>query len=211
MQKFQLPEQKSKFISTIQLIYGKIWVASVGCGLLVYDPVLYNVIAHWGKEERYQVYTFMELEETSKVLVFTHRGIFVFESELDSGAGGIFAPMHKFSLVEELNIGVVIPQCGNLKSSEVWAGSLSGRLLFVLSTVDYSVMETIPLPVTDKKRTVRHMKGLEVNDKAVLAIANKHLIHLFDVEERRCLSKRFDCQELCSHIEEMRGKNSSVF
>lgn len=183
-------------------------MATVGYGLLLYEPVMHEVIAHWGKEEKYQVYTLMELEETEKVLVFTHRGVFLFESDfdltsvMDSFAPILDIPKHGV----ELNIGVVIPRSGNLERSEVWAASLSGQLLYVLSTLDYALMETVPLPKIDKRRPVRHMKGLEVNGKPVLAVANKHMIHLFDVEQRRCKSESFNCKELCSHIKDTRGE-----
>ena len=167
-----------------------------------------EILAHWGKEGRYQVYTFMELEESEKVLVFTHRGVFLFESEFDLTAlSDDFVPILDIPRQnEELNIGLVIPRSGNMKRSEVWAASLSGQYLFVMSTENYEVVETVPLPKIDKRLPVRHMKGLEVNDKPVLAVANKHMIHLFNVEERTCLPTNFNCKELCSHIKDTSGK-----
>lgn len=208
LQVFELPEKKTKYISAIKLISGKIWVATVGCGMLLYEPVMREVVAHWGKEERYQVYTFMELEENGKVLVFTHRGIFLFESNFDLTANAdSFTPILDIPKnKEELNIGVVIPVSGNLERSEVWAASLSGQFLFVLSTLDCTVMETVPLPKIDKRLPVRHMKGLEVHNKPVLAVANKHMIHLFNVEERKCTSESFNCKTLCSNIEDTNSK-----
>jgi hypothetical protein len=168
-----------------------------------------EVVAHWGKEGRYQVYTLMELEDSEKVLVFTHRGIFLFKSDIDAMADTeTFGPISKgcAECKEELNMGVVIPRSGNMETSEVWAVSLSGQSLFVLNTVDYEVVETVPLPTIDMRRPVHHMKAMEVDSKPVLAVANKHLIHLFDVEERVCLPASFDCKELCSHIQENSGE-----
>ena len=181
----------------------------MGCGLLIYHPDMHVTIAHWGAEERYQVYTFIALEESNRVLVLTHRGIFVFASDFEIPKSlpiETFVPIYECPKEkEELNNAVIIPRSGNLEQSEVWAASLTGQQLFVLSTLDYNVKEAVTLPKSDKR--IRHMRCLTVNEKPVLAVANKGLIYLFDVEERKCMNKHFNCQELFCNPNDTMGKH----
>ena len=140
--------------------------------------------------------------KTSMVLVFTHKGVYVFESDVYCSSTEALTPIFEYPKeTDELNVGVVIPPSGKLTNSEVWASSLTGRSLCILSTSDFSVQESVPFHPEVKKWTIRHMIALEVNAKPILAVANKHLIHLFDVEERSHLPDHFNCQEICSRIQ----------
>ena len=142
------------------------------------------------------------------VLAFTHRGVYAFEADMyysDNTEG--LVPTYEYPKEkEELNVGVVIPASGKLGSSEVWASSLTGQSLTVLSTNDFTVKGVVPFRPGEKKWTIRHMIALEVNTRPILAVANRHLIHLFDVEERKHMLEHFNCQEICSNLPGFTGK-----
>ena len=156
----------------------------------------------------------MEIESSKRVLVLTHRGMFVFNSDTtflimhpttnndlndshdDNDEG--FTPLMNFpNDREELNIGVVIPKIGYRAEPEIWATSLVGEDMTILNTSDFSIMRKVPIRKCDKEygRKMRHMVTLEVANRPFVAVANKHLIHLFDVEERVCTSNYFNCQD----------------
>ncbi len=140
--------------------------------------------------------------KTTMVLAFTHRGVYVFESDIyySNNTGGLVPTFEYHKEKEELNVGVFIPPSGKLESSEVWASPLSGQALTILSTSDFTVKEFVPFRPGEKKWTIRHMIALEVKARPILAVANRYLIHLFDVEERKHMSEHFNCQEICSKV-----------
>ena len=200
MQQIELPVQK-KFVSAVQLISGRVWVSTVGSGIFIYNPNTRDFPLQWMVTERYRVYTFMEVEEVGKVVAFTNKGFFVFSSSLDiSPEESTLKPLLERENDEDLSIGVVVSPwlSGKVQTSEIWATSLSGPSMFILNTTRFTLEKEVPQPDTVKRRLTRHMKMLNVADTPLLAVTDKHLINFFDVMERKCLPKQFDCVEICS-------------
>lgn len=178
-------------------------------GLLVYDPNQSKAVAQWGASERYQIYTLIEVPEKEAIVVLTHKGTFVFASELayneETDAESILVLYELRDLGIELNIGVLVSAGIQSSRGEIWAGSLTEQYLSVLDIDDFSLVAKVPFEVGTKRRPVRHMTSMEVDSKPVLAVANKHLIHFFDCTERRMMTEMFDCKEICSAVSGNQG------
>ena len=146
----------------------------------------------------------MEVEETKRVLVLTHRGMFVFSSNAtDITKNESLVPIYEYPQEnKEMNIGIVITKNWNIRETEVWISSQIGDFLSILNPRDFVVKEKVPFIQhrDENGRKLRHMVTVEVNCRLVLAVANKHHIHMFDVEEKRSLSEEFNCLDICSHL-----------
>ncbi len=198
---FELPQQKTKYISIIQLISGHIWVATVGYGLFIYNPNNKEVVSRWGVEDRYKIYAFFEIPEKHIVLLLTQKGMFVFDSDTDSQEN--LVPKYKCPKEkEEMTIGMVIPR--RMTNTEIWVTSQSSRVLSILDTTNFSVIEQVELITSVKddntRMKVRHMETVDVKFRLILAVANKQFIYMVDVEERKSLPAEFDCEEICAHL-----------
>ena len=99
--------------------------------------------------------------------------------------------------VTVMSIGVVVPRVGSNTKSEVWLTSLYETAMTILNTSDFSIEKRVPFKRSkiESTRELRHMVTLEVANKPLVAVANMHLIRLFDVEERECMASTFDCHE----------------
>ena len=183
-------------------------------GLLVYDPNQSKAVAQWGASERYQIYTLIEVPEKEAIVALTHKGTFVFASELayneETNMESLLVLYELRDLGIELNIGVLVSSGGQFSRSEIWAGSLAEQYLSVLDTHDFTLVAQVPFEVGTKRRPVRHMINMEVDSKAVLAVANKHLIHFFDCMERRMMTEMFDCKEISSAVSGNQGEFNAV-
>lgn len=206
---------RNQYISTIRLVCGHIWVATVGHGLLVCNPSNKEVVAQWGVKEHYQIYTFMEILELNLVLVLARNGMFVFDSNSTGMSNSENSLVPKFELTklkEEINIGVVFPSGANIDTAEVWMTSQTAKTFYIVSTDGFTVKEEIEFHSVDSgSNLVRRMTSVEANNRMFLAVASKHNIHLIDVLERKQMSDYFNCQEICSNISEFQSKFLCVY
>ena len=183
----------------------------MGHGLLVYNPNNREVVARWGVSERYQVYTFMEIPEYDLVLVLTHRGKFVFDSdttEIINSDKCLVPKLELFKLKEEINIGVVIPPSANVSTPEVWMTSQLAEVFYIMTTDGFTFEEKVVEFHSgySGKNMIRHIVTVEVSGRMFVAVASKHLIHMMDVVERKQMPHYFNCHEICSEITEIQSK-----
>ena len=185
-------------------------MATVGHGLLVYNPSTKEVVAQWGVSDRYQIYTFMEIEEFDLVLVLTHRGIFVFDSNITAmnNSKNCFVPKFELAkLKEEISIGVVFPCNANVSSAEVWLSSQVAKTFYIVTVDGFTVQEMVEFNSTESgNNLVRHMIPIEANRRMLLAVASRHKIYLIDVVERKQLSEHFNCHEICFNSHGIQSK-----
>ena len=93
--------------------------------------------------------------------------------------------------------GVVIPPVRNMKTTEVWVCSQTGRGFNVLNPQTFKVVERIPMyQPEDRARKIRHLQPIVVNDLSYLAIANRHMIERWDVENRLKIDE-FNVMDYC--------------
>ena len=203
----QISHRSKKYISSICVAEGNVWVGTVGEGLWVYEASTKLPIAVWGGEEKHQIYMVLYIEETSRILTLTHRGIFVFASDLPhddptSMNCDVLTPTHCYPRVKnDINQGVVIPPLANMDSGEVWVCSQTGLGFQIFNPLDCRLKEEVLFPENtgSQGRKIRHLEPLVVSGRSVLAVADRHYVQKWDV---KCREKReeFDCFEACKHI-----------
>lgn len=177
----------------------------MGYGLLIYNPGNREVSAKWGEEKHLQIYMIMEMEELNQILILTHHGMFIFDSNV-LDAQETLVPKQEIPKNEgaELTIGVVIPLMGKMAHCELWLSAMLADKVTILRASDLSVVDTISYPC-DHRKKIRHMALLDTESKPIVAVANKHLIYLFDVEKRERMSAQFNCNEICSHCYDLQN------
>ena len=108
--------------------------------------------------------------------------------------------------------GVVIPPSRNLRSTEVWVCSQSGRGFTLLHPRNFNVIEqtlTHNDEKEDRSRRVRHLQPMMVDDLSFLAVANQHVIERWDVENRVKIDE-FDVMDYCKEFYEDQSKCNTV-
>ena len=201
-----IESQSKKYISSVCVACGNIWVSTVGAGLRVYDPVSKQLIAVWGEQEKHQMYLLLHVEETFSILALTHKGMFVFDTDLPTSMScDVLTPTHSFPRPEgprnTMNEGAVIPPVANLDSSQVWVCSQAGEVLKILHAKNFKLVEEVPIPEDENShgRKIRHMEPLTVAGRCFLAFADQHVVQKWDVEDRRKIDV-YDCCDACMDI-----------
>ena len=171
-------------------------MGSVGCGLWVYDPASRQPVAVWGETERRKVFQLISLENS--VLALTHSGMYLFPALLSDSSSTVqvLVPSHHCPRSGlDNNVGVYIPQSGNLPAAEAWVCAQTGHWFQILSPTDISTKEEVETRPS-QGRKIRHMQPVVVQDKCYLFVANKHIIQKWEVVSRSCLDD-FDCHAVC--------------
>ena len=228
---------KSKaYVSCIAVIAGRIWIATVGRGLFVYNASTFKYEVSWGDHDKQQVYQLLSVEEMASVLALTTNGIFSFESEISKAR--LFDNLEAQNHQDEdcggltINAGVVIPPAANIRKSEAWVCSHSERRLFVidpctlsiLTEIEYTEKQLSTLRVDVQKEgslrprqsryqkknyfrtNIKDLRVIQVNNSMKLGMADNWLILLWDVKNRE-LESVFDCREYCkAHLDEISCK-----
>ena len=104
----------------------------------------------------------------------------------------------------EFNEGVVIPKAGNIEEPEVWVCCRSGHGYSILHHEKFCVVHEVSTGEPQEARVVRNMQTMLVNGRSRLAIANRHLVEVWDVKERQ---KRDD-YDTSVHCREFYGDHS---
>ena len=111
--------------------------------------------------------------------------------------------------INNLIEGVVIPPSRNLRSTEVWVCSQSGRGFTLLHPRNFNVVERTLTDDDDERedrsRRVRHLQPMMVDDLSFLAVANQHVIERWDVENRLKIDE-FDVMDYCKEFYEDQSK-----
>ena len=180
------------------------WVCSVGNGIHVYNTNNIEVpYASWGQDDKQQVYTLLYVEETDSVLALARTGMYAFNSNLGNPDYSIILePRDSFTSDGEIFPieGVVIPPAGNVKSTEVWVCSQTGHSFNILHPETFRVQERIDTThLENQVRKVRHLQPIVVNELSFLAVANRHLIERWDVENRLKIDE-FDVMTHCKEF-----------
>ena len=183
------------------MISGYVWICTVGNGVHVYNTSNINdPFASWGQDEKQQVFTLLYVEESSSILALARKGMYVFDSDLGSSDYTIvLEPRH--SVLNEDEVfpieGVVIPPVRNVKTTEIWVCSQTGRGFNILHPRSFHVVERISnYQSEDRTRKIRHLQPMVVNDLSYLAIGNRHVIERWDVENRLKIDE-FDMMDYC--------------
>lgn len=186
----------TSYISSVVAVGDNVWVASVGCGLWVYDGTSRQVVAVWGETEKRTIYQLIVLGDS--VLALTRSGMFLFPVQVSDSSTAIqvLNPSHhspKFGM--DNNVGVYVPQCGSLPSAEIWACPQSGAWLQVLSPKDISLKEQLELPPGQERR-IRHIECVVLQEKCYVFVSDRHLLLRWDVPSRKHLGT-LDCYTSC--------------
>ena len=199
---------KKKYVSNVCVACNNIWVSTVGAGLWVVDPSLKQVIAVWGETEKQQVFKLLHVEDSNMILALTRQGMYVFSAIL--GQVNPASPISCDVLIpvssnprsgNDINEGVVIPADGNLDRCEVWVCSQNGHSFQVLDSQMFDVLEEVSM-LNDgehKGRKIRHMCPFLLEGRSTLAVADRHFLQRWDVEERM-KKKDFNCFEACKDM-----------
>lgn len=197
-------------MSSVKVICGYVWICTIGYGIHVYDTNnIQDPYASWGQDDKQQVYTLLYVKETGSILVLTQKGMYAFDSDLGSSDYSVILEP-RVSIPKEgtvdLNEGVVIPPASNITSTEVWVCSQTRHGFCLLHPRDFHVLEQIDThEVEDKARKVRHMQPMLVNELSFLAVANRHFIERWDVENRMKIDQ-FDMMTHCNEFYGNQGK-----
>jgi len=123
----ELPSIRKKYISVVTVVDSNVWICTAGAGLWIYDASPSatrqpRARATWGEGDKQQIYTLLNITETSSVLILTRKGLYVFDSILGTLPPPTMPPIEisprkfipkKYDL--DLNEGVVIESGDNLK------------------------------------------------------------------------------------------------
>ena len=186
------------------------WICTVGTGLWVYNGSTRQPIANWGEEEKQQIYTLLYVEETSSILALTHKGMFIFKSDLGppSSVYQMLNPTVSIpkSGVRDLNEGIVISPGGNVETTQVWVCSQTVLGFCVLDPREFTVVDEVKVPASDgHSHKIRHMTTTIIRGRSVLIVADRHYIQPWDVQKRQ-RQDVFDCSGVCKEIYGDNGK-----
>lgn len=228
-QTIEIPMKYKKYISSIIVIGGRIWVSTVGCGLFVYNASTFLYECSWGDKEKEQIYKLLSIEETNSIIALTSKGIFSFEAEVDNAR--LFDSLEYQNCQSEnfdVNVGVVVPYMDFTKKCEVWVCSHSERKFYILDPHSLKVLKEVvyiekdlvlhqPSPTLTAKRNmhmslvgfmftkIKEMEVAYVSNRVKVAVADNWMLLLWDAENRK-LESVFDCREYCvSHQEDHSG------
>ena len=197
----------------MKVICGYVWICTIGNGIHVYSTSdVQEPYASWGQDNKQQVYTLLHVEETGSVLALTRSGMYAFDSDLGSPDYAVILEPRVSVNSDEINNlieGVVIPPSRNLRSTEVWVCSQSGRGFTLLHPRNFNVVERTLTDGDDEKedrsRRVRHLQPMMVDDLSFLAVASQHVIERWDVENRLKIDE-FDVMDYCKEFYEDQSK-----
>ena len=199
-----MPAKKKKYISSVLMVDKNVWFGTIGAGLWVYSSTSRQPVATWGEEEKQCVYTLLEVKDTSSVLVLTRKGMYAFDSDIGP-TSPLYVTLHPTATipktgVRELNLGVVIPSGGNMKSTEVWVCSQSVLGFCVLEPESFSVLDEVKPPATEgQSHKIRHMTTIMLREHRVLVVADRHFLQFWDVGTRK-RGDVLDCIDACNPI-----------
>ena len=172
----------------------------------MYDTLSRQPVAVWGETERQKIYQLILIDRS--VLALTNTGMYLFTSEVskETQTVDVLDPTHhcpRSRTEGACSVGAYIPQSKNLPHSEIWTCAQHGRWLQVLSTDNLSTKVEVEIPVSEGKK-IRHLESLLVQDEPVLFMADRHLLHKFDIRSRKhvgfldCYTACWSAPSLCS-------------
>ena len=174
------------------------WVASIGCGLWVYDSTSHTQVAVWGETERKNIYQLIVTHES--VIALTNTGMYLFATNLltESPTVDVLEPNHHCPNSGSPNtVGVYITQGDDISLAEVWACAQSSQWLQVFSPEDLTLKVEVEIPAAQKKKKkIRHMKTITIRDKRHLFLADRHILLKYEVKSRRQVQS-LDCYSNC--------------
>lgn len=213
---------KKKFITSIKLIVGRLWIATVGCGLFVYDANTLKYEKSWRDMEGEEIYDLLHTEcgdGSVIVIALTKSGLFSFTNEDMK-----FLHYQKKAFQNlVMNVGVVIEAGYNIKESELWVCShaensffiLNPRTLDIIKEVKYLRKARLPQSVSVEQlsldphnvmspfmlTSIKHLQAIKVNDRKKIIMAVNWMLYLWDVETRS-EEQSLNCMECCKKNED---------
>ena len=188
------------------------WIGTAGSGLFVYRIHTHKPVATWGEEIKLEIFTLLHIRKTASILVLTHDGILIFDSDIHPGTEEVYQLEPRQTIEKngpiDINQGVVIPAAGNVEEPEIWLCSRSGRGFSVLHHEKCTFIAEVYYSdkPEDKARVVRHMQPILVDGRSCLAVANRHLIERWDVK----LRQKKDEFDMIAHCVEFFGNQSKL-
>ena len=205
-QTFKLPSEEKIYISSVVAVGSHVWIGTAGLGLFVYWVQTQKSIASWGQERKCEIFILLHIKKTNSVLALTHEGMFVFDTHI-SRAASLQYRLHIPRMGRlEFNEGAVIPVAGNIDEPEVWVCRRSSHGFFILHHEKFDMIEEVQTSESQEGRVVRNIQTMLVNAQSYLAVANRHLVEIWDVKQRK---KRND-YDMLFYCKEFYGDQSEL-
>ncbi len=206
LQEIDLHCARKKYVLYVSVVGKMVWICTAGAGLWVYHALTRQPVASWGEDEKQQVYTVLHITENSTTLALTHKGMYVFNSDISGSRSveGLYPIRFIPKTGRELNEGIVIPAGANLKETECWVCTQNVLGFTILDPKNFDTLAKVqPSSAEGLGHHIRHMTSTVLNERKVFLMADKHVILYWDVVDReRRPELDFDCSEACKSVYE---------